>query len=102
MQTFDTSHLTNAQELAALRELLDEAIQRVAPAQPVKPIILRTDIATMSCKQLRRRIIRERGPQAAAVLATKLNADLATLGKARVRLVRAGRNGNGIHADAAD
>ena len=51
----------------------------------------------MSCKQLRARIIRERGAQAAATLATKLNRDLTQLGKNRVVLQRAVRNGNGMH-----
>jgi hypothetical protein len=89
---FDTLHPTNAQELDALRELLDEAIRKV---KPVKPIILRSDIGAMPCKQLVAAIIRERGPQAAAVLATKLNARLAERGKVRVKLVRPARNGNG-------
>jgi hypothetical protein len=54
-------------DLAALRELLLEAIARVKPG---------IDIAEMPCKDLVQRID-ARGEQAAAVLATKLNAELA-------------------------
>jgi hypothetical protein len=100
MQAFDTFHQSTMQELRVLRDLLAEAIQKVAP---VKQVVIRTDIAALSCKALRTRIIRERGPQAAAVLATKLNAGLAKLGKARAQLSRPARNGNGTgvhdHAD---
>ena len=86
---------TDAQELTALRELLDEAIAKVTSTRQV---VIRTDIAGMSCKQLVSRIIDERGEQAAAVLATKLNG-LGPRGKARV-LLRPARNGNGVHVRA--
>ena len=99
---FDTDATANVQEQAALREeldtmraMLDEALKRIVPAKKV--VVIQTDIATMSCKQLRARIIRERGAQAAATLATKLNRDLTQLGKNRVVLQRAVRNGNGMH-----
>ena len=52
----------------------------------------------MPCKDLVQRIINARGEQAAAVLATKLNAELARRGKGRVVLQRAARNGSDAHA----
>ena len=83
-------------DLAALRELLFEAIAKAKP----EVITYRVDIAGMPCKDLVQRIIDARGEQAAAVLATKLNAELARRGKGRVMLKRAvRRNGNGLHAD---
>jgi hypothetical protein len=75
-------------DLAALRELLFEAIAKAKPG---------IDIAGVPCKDLVQRIINARGEQAAAVLATKLNAELARRGKGRVMLRRAARNGNGVH-----
>jgi hypothetical protein len=53
------------------------------------------DLAAMSCKALVRAIIQARGSQSAAVLATKLNARLAALGKERVTKTRAVRGGFG-------
>ena len=93
---FTNSQTTNTQDLDALRELLNEAIAKAKPAV----ITCRSDIAAMPCKALVARIITERGEQAAAVLATKLNAELTRRGKGRVMLKRAvRRNGNGLHAD---
>jgi len=96
----DTS--LGAQDLEALRELLEEAIGKAAKAaEPVKTVVTyRTDIGAMSGKALVARIIAARGEQAAAVLATKLNAELARRGKDRVMLKRAARNGNGAAAHA--
>jgi hypothetical protein len=83
-------------ELGALRGLLEEMIGKTAPVEPVRTTVTyRSDIAAMACKELVQRIIRERGEQAAAILATKLNAELARRGKVRVKLQRVARNGNG-------
>ena len=88
-------------DLEALRGLLFEAIEKAKPAKR-KPVVLTTDIARLSCKQLVGRIIRDRGEQAAAVLATKLNHELARRGKERAVMTRAARNGNGagLHGSA--
>jgi hypothetical protein len=73
-------------------------------ARAAKPVVVyrttRTDLATAPCKTLVQRIIAERGEQAAAVMATKLNAELAQRGKGRVLFKRAVRNGN-VHFDHA-
>jgi hypothetical protein len=94
MQNVDHNGRRSQSDLAALRELLLEAIERIRPA---RPITYRSDIAVMPCKALVQRIICARGEQAAAVLATKLNAELARRGKKRVVLQRVARNGNGAH-----
>jgi hypothetical protein len=78
----------DGQYLAALRELLFEAIAQAKPG---------IDITEVPCRDLVQRIIDARGERAAAVLATKLNAELARRGKGRVVLQRAARNGNGVH-----
>jgi hypothetical protein len=69
----------------------------IEQAKPTEPFVYRVDIAMMPCKELVWSIIRHRGERAAAVLATKLNAELARRGKKRVVLQRAARNGNGAH-----
>ena len=90
---------SNTQAVGALHELLDEVVAEIAATRPV---ILYTDIATLPCNKLVQRVINERGEQAAAVFATKLNGELARRGKNRVVLQRAARNGNGVHVHAAD
>jgi hypothetical protein len=106
----DTS--IGTQDLDALRELLEEALGKAKAAEPVKKVVThRSELAALSCNELVRRIIDARGAQSAAIVATKLNAELTRRGKARVRLERPARNGNGgngradvfrLGADAAD
>jgi hypothetical protein len=96
MSLQDVTQASREGNLGALRELLLEMVEQVKPTEPVQTVITyRTDISAMSCKALVARIIAARGEQAAAVLATKLNAELARRGKARVKLSRPTRNGNG-------
>ncbi len=97
MSAINQNGRNSQSDIAALRELAHEVLAQVKAREP---FVYRVDIATMPCKDLVQSIIQHRGAQAAAVLATKLNAELARRGKERVVLQRAARNGNGTHVDS--
>ena len=94
MQNVDHNNRGDQSYLAALRELLLEAVEQV---KPPRTVIYRSNIATMSCGELVEKIIALRGTRRAAYLATRLDQALAARGKRRALLHYASHNGTGAH-----